>query len=328
MSYGITAYGHDSSISISSDIKSMVFMGKATRIAGTNLTYHLSDTPGNVYNTYRLQPAPTGHRDVRCSVSLQCNSSEPYLTAVFPNEVSIYTYYIDSPNIPIVFINSTNQYIFANVVGISNSGISGANGWTRWYFKICISYLNGLRDGALPSVNIYCFDKIHTNVTSGNGINIYDSSSTITFSSEYKPLKIKDVVKISGSSTPGSLDGIIYDVSYLTNPVQSAVSLSKAAFQNVDFGRYITSLSFGYTTCVSFNYFGNCVQCGTNYIHIKQMFINGGININSANNGLSFNLLSQDVLERKCSQGSPISGYVKNENFPIFIPVINGAEYD
>lgn len=326
MAFGLNAYGHNSSIAISSDIPSMVFVGKATRVTGTGLTYYAADEPGNYWDRGVLYPAAAGHRDIYCRVSSYCGTSF-MITLTMANDNGVFTYAIESLNKPMIFINSTHVDVYATVFGIANSGTIGPNGNTIWHIKVCVSYPVGWRESSLQYLSVYCFDKIPNQAGSGYGMAVYDASGKVTFSSAYKPLKVKDIVQLTATNNPANLEDLLITKSYLTNPVTPMFSINKPAFLNVEWGRYKRFSSYSYRACTLFNPYGQCVQCGTFYAVWNQTFVTGGINVNAANNDLVVNLIGQDIDGRN-SSGASQNYYTKYEAIPTYIPVISGADYD
>jgi len=315
MSFGITAYGHDNSVSLSSEVPAMVFMGKATRVTGTGLTFYGYDQ---------------GATSVTClSGSSACGPGQT-ITMRMADDNGVFTYSIESPNKPTVFINSTSTDIYGTVFGIASTGSYGVNGWPIWYIKICISYPLGTREAALPYINVYCFDKIPNESTTGNGIAVYDGSSKLTFSSQYKPLKVKDIVLLSSTDNPTELQDLKINKSYLSNPVTPMFQIVKPAFLNVEWGRYVDYNSIAHYGCTLTvcDPWCRCVRCGYRYNRYNQTFVTGGINVNSANNDLVINLIGQQPGTVECGTSSPVNYFTKNERLPIYIPVISGADYD
>jgi hypothetical protein len=317
MSFGLKTSGFDQSLSVSSEIATMVFMGKATRVTGTGLTYFGADQ---------------GATSLTCSGMGVCGGGSVTISLTPSNDNGVFTYSIASPNKPAVFINSTNVSIFGTVFGIANSGTTGANGWPLWYIKVCVSYPTGLRENALPSVSVYCFDRIPNVAPAGYGLALYNASGDLTFSSAYKPLKVKDILLISSSNTPASLGNIIYNKSYLTNPVTPALSITKPAFLNVEWGRYqVFTGGGGVNVCTQFTQIGfsiTCVQCGINYANWNQTFLTGGINVNATQTDIVVNLIGQIPGAITCGNSGIPNYYIKNEALPVYIPVINGGDYD
>jgi len=324
MAFGLTALGFNNAISISSDIASMVFVGKAVRVTGTGLTYFPGDEP---------------------TVTVRCNAAGGTLAvcggASFVNislkpsdDIGIFTFEIASPAKPAVFIASTDATVFGSVYGIAASGATGANGWPVWYVKVGVSYPLGLRTGALPFLSVYCFTKIPDTPPTGYGIAVFNELSVPTFSSAYKPLKVKDIVRLVSTNTPANLADLVITKSYLADPVTPTLQVAKPAFLNVDWGRYAvtTTRNLGLYTCIRFNLINGrqvCVECGFAYSRWVQTLITGGMNVNATRTDLIVSLVGFLPGQVTCQAGNANSvTYTKAEALPVFVPVIDGAEYD
>jgi hypothetical protein len=310
MSFGISALGKSSSIALSSEVPAFVFVGKATRITGTGLTFFPFDTGSSSFTCF----------------SGGCGGLS--ITLRSPDDTGVYTYSIASAGEPIVFISTTNFDVTATIIGLAPTGTTNGAGLPIWYLRVLISYPLGLRDGALPFIDVYCFDRIPNTPQSGNGIAVYDGGGVLTFSSSFNPLRVKDIVQFTSTTTPANLADIVINKTTLADPVQSVFDVPKPAFLNIDWGRYIVTTRVFYNTCVAqvCDPFCRCIQCGTVAASFQQTFVTGGVRLNTTRTDLVISLVSQSLDSFTCS-GAP-AGYVKRERLPISIPVINGADYD
>jgi len=324
MSFGLAAYGFNSTISISSDSASMVFVGKAARITGTGLTYF---------------PGDEATRVVRCNAAggtlAVCGGASFANISLKPSDnLGIFTYEISAPTKPAVFVSSTNVSVFGSIYGIASSGLTAPNGWPVWYIKVGVSYPLGLRTGALPFLSIYCFTRIPDTPPIGHGIAVFNGAGVPTFSSAYKPLRIKDIVRLVSTSSPASLSNLVITKSYLSTPVVPTLQVVKPAFLNVDWGRYNvkTIQNIGLYTCVRYSLINGqmiCVQCGYAHSSWEETFVTGGINVNSQRTDLIVSLVGQLPGTVQCSGGSGNSvTYTKSEALPAYVPVIDGSDYD
>jgi hypothetical protein len=310
MSFGLTALGKNNSISLSSEVPALVFVGKASRVTGTGLTFFPFDAGATSHSCF----------------SGGCGGLSITLRA--PNDNGVFTYSIASAGEPIVFISTTNFDVTATVIGLAATGQTNSAGLPIWYIKLCVSYPLGLRENALPFLDVYCFDRIPNTTQTGNGLTVFDSTGRLTFSSSFNPLRVKDIVQFTASTSPTNLADIIYTRSTLADPVQSVFAVPKPAFLNLDWGRYIVSSRLAYNTCTTqvCDPFCRCIRCGTVFAGWRQTFITGGLRLDNARENVVVSLVSQSLDSFSCS--SSATGYTKRERFPISIPVINGADYD
>jgi len=333
MAYGLLVTGHNNTVCLNSDVKSMVYMGKATRITGTNLTLFPADLTGNRVeyifwlNRTTNYPAAAGHRDITCTG--YCNSGNSVNT--LPNDNGCYTYSIESYSYPQVFVNTTNYNVTGIVLAIVDTGTTGPQGWPIWYIKLGVSYPVGWRDTALPYLSLYCFSPIPPTTSTNYGIATYDSAGNITFSNATKPLRIKDIISVNSISfsDPNNLTTISINHTRMANPVVSVYDMTKPSFLNIDFARYqwlrsfnLGNIAYGYN-----DYWGYCEDYAPTYGYLNQTFLIGGLRPNLTDTDIAFNLLGLDTTAYGCLR-NPASSLGKYEQLPSYVPVIDGADYD
>jgi hypothetical protein len=337
MAYGLETYGHNGSLSFNTDWPSLQYFGKATRVTGTGLTFFNNDSgslrkrtyiPGNTYNQL-TSIAGTGVRQIVAQG--WCGNATVNLT--IPNDNGVYTYSIACPESPQVFTYTSNQDISATILSVVNSGTTSA-GMIVWYIKIIVNYPVGMRDAALPYLTFYCFSKIKNEPATDYGINTFNSSGILTYSSSVKTLRVKDMVTIASTTltNPANLGSLLINDTTEANPVVPWNLMSKPTFLNIDWARYLWQQSF-YMGNIAYGYdttYGECENYGPMYCYFKQGFLVGGVRPNTSRTARLYGLSGIDVTEWGTTQTTDVGTSVQKieAQFPVYIPVIDGADYD
>ncbi len=338
--------GHDNNICFDSDYKSLVFVGKATRITGSGLTYYPKDAASWSYTQNLYQGGSsfsyvggTGVRSVTCTGC--AGNGLPFsrgATATLPDDNGYYTYSIACLTKPVIFeYSSSPDNITINILSVVNSGTS-SGGLTVWYIKVALSYPSGFRESALGHANLYCFSTIPNNPTSSYGMAMYTASGELSFNSTiYKPLRLMDLVTINSVSFPtGYLtnqNSLLMNLSTSPSPVTSVYSVAKPSFMNVDWGRLFTqtylyngNLNLGHSE------YDGCKDDAAISMRFNQAFICGGLYLNSARTQIFSTFMGLDIVGYGCDAGvlANYSQLITNTKIktPTYIPVINGADYD
>jgi len=337
MAYGLETYGFNGSLSFNTDWPSLQYFGKATRVTGAGLTFFNNDS-GNLRKTTNIPTgsynalssyAGTGVREIKAFG--WCGNGTVGLT--IPNDNGVYTYSIACPDYPQVFVYSSNQDISATILSIANSGTT-SGGMIVWYIKTIVSYPVGTRDAALPYLTFYCFSKIKDDPATGYGINTFDSSGRLTYSSSTKTLKVKDMVTITSTTlvTPANLGSLIINDTTSSTPVVAWNLMNKPSFLNIDWARYLWQQSF-YMGNLAYGYdttYGECENYGPMYCYFKQGFLIGGVRTNTGKTARIYGLSGIDVTEWGTTQTTDVGTSVQKieAQFPVYIPIIDGADYD
>jgi hypothetical protein len=337
MAYGLETYGHNGSLSFNTDWPSLQYFGKATRVTGTGLTFFNNDSgslrkrtyiPGGTYNQL-TSIAGTGVREIVAQG--WCGSGTVGFT--IPNDNGIYTYSIACPESPQVFVYTSNQDVAATILSIINSGTT-SNGMIVWYIKIIVCYPVGMRDTALPYLTFYCFSKIKNDISTEYGINTFDSSSRLTYSSSVKTLRVKDMVTITSTSlpTPSNLGSLIINDTTSASPVVAWNVMSKPSFLNIDWARYLWQQSF-YMGNIAYGWdstYGSCEDYGPMYGYIKQGYLVGGVRANTGRSARIYSLAGIDLVDWGTTQRTDVGTSVQKieAQFPVYLPIIDGADYD
>lgn len=358
--YGVKLKGRNTSIPVSSLSKSLIFRGKAVQSGGG---LYSANSPGTVATmnvqyftgaTWGPDYTGSGSNERRITYWYRGSASGDgqdlgstrgaYLTA----DSGFFNYYINCPTRPVVFYHTSN----ANTKACTKSIQEVSPG--TWLIVACISFPVGEGEGSfLPRITLYCFSEIvAADLTDTYGMRAFNASGQPTFSSEKKILRIKDYVKLTGSSTPAWIGDLIYTRSFAPNPEQSVFTIPKPAFQNVDFARYtirqfqsgFISLPFGSGWMDRLRFTSGGLTYQHRYwAYLDMQVVSSGVCRNNAGNELEFGLnvvegywttQYYDTIQTSASFPPPIPGDTPNvilakyEGFPVTIPIINAAEYD
>lgn len=264
------------------------------------------------------------------------NPEQSWVSATVTKNIGVFTYRIICYNLPTVFISTSTYNTKATVSSIVQNGTSG--GVPVWDIKVSVAFVVGTAEATfLSHLTFYCFSEIHSSdATEGYGIRCYDASGNITYSSDKKPLRIKDYVTITASSNPSNISDLIYSRTFCPNPEQSVFSLAKPAFMNVDFGRYTwwqyVTNDWNYYTWVGYAAYTHC------RLWFRNEILTAGVSVNASNTDLDFSLQVYDgkfeietySIDTSTTPAPPGTNYIasKTENFSITIPILNGADYD
>lgn len=337
MSFGLTTNGFNGSLSFSTEWPSLQYYGKATRVTGTGLTYFAADS-GSLHkfsnvrfgydNIVQSEPG-TGAR--RLSTGGWCGAGSVTLT--IPDTSGVFTYSIACPTYPQIFINSTDVNVSGVVISIADSGTTSGD-MPVWYIKILVGYPAGFRASALVYLSLYCFAKIKNQTPTGHGINTFLADGTLSYSSNIKTLLVKDVITINSTTlvNPADLASLLVNDTTSATPVVAWNDMTKPSFLNIDWGHYLWRTSFNLGT-IAYGYdetYGECEAYGPAYAYFEQGFIIGGVRLNSAKTARIYGLQGLDVVTwlntLRTNAGNLITK--KESVFPIYIPIIDGADYD
>jgi len=340
MTYGIKLLGHNNSLPVSSVSPALAFRGKATRITGAGMTYYPADSGydfyfrsnyfGNSYDTLTVAGTPGIYKFYAGIYnSAVAPRYDLKFTASIPREIIVVTYRIVCPSIPTVFCNTISHTTKASVLGISQNGTSG--GIPVWDIKTSISFPLGLVESTLISyITLYCFSEVvPADSTSSFGISAFSGTGQMTFTSDVKPLKIKDYVLFTSSTTPPSLQDTIYTRSFSPNPETPTLSIAKAGFMNSDFGRYDSRqyILQGWVSRSDGYWFYNAYMT-TKYATAGLAVTPGG-ELDIALNAIKYEMSVGEIATSgaQTPSASPVTTS-KLEAFPTYIPVIDCADYD
>ncbi len=327
--------GHDNNICFDSDYKSLVFVGKATRITGSGMTYYPRDAASWVYfrnvwtgSTSFSYTGGVGVRTVQCT---GCSNNTYGASATISDTQGYYTYSITCLTKPVIFTySSAGPAVQVSVLSIVNSGTT-SGGLPVWYIKVGLGYTAGLRESALPYVTIYCFSTIPNTATSNYGMAMYNSAGELSFdSNRYKALRIQDLITLNSVTFPsGQLSSFTMNLTTSSSPVNSLYSLAKPSFMNVDFGRYgVTTNLFLANLNRDQGYPQGCRNPAPISAHFNQPFLTGGMYLNGS--VITATLHGIDLIGYACAEDAGTNTSINNNltKTPTYIPVINGADYD
>lgn len=363
MTFGLKLSGLNNSLPISSFAKALIFRGKAARVTGPGMTFYPADAVGTdsfvngQYQSsgYTVSYAPGVAGRIR---HFSRNGFNGGLSTAFDGaairNIVVLTYEVVCPDLPTVFINSTNQDVTGSIQTISLFASAGAA--SVWRMRVNVGFPVGLSEVAIQAaLTLYCFSPIvAADLQDGYGLRTFTASGELAYSSELRPLRAKDYVTITGSSTPADLANLIYAREFCPTPEKSVFSMAKPAFMNVDFARYgwsetpyIPYWPYVYTfTNNIYIFWRYCVvyDFATTGVTVK----NGELSFNLSaidakiepfditvlppnkfwkNQADTSSLKSFEVWPPTSSRQAQYITY-KHEMFPCTIPIIDGADYD
>jgi len=337
MAFGLTSTGANNSLSFNTSWPSLQYYGKAYRVTGTGLTYFPIDSPNkqkasNIQlGTYNVESNYAGTGFKRVTVTGWCGGTT--LTLTIPNTSGVFTYAIATPDYPQIFINSTNESVTGVVISINNSGTI-SDGMPVWYVKMLVGYPDGWRESALPYLTLYCFAKVRNQSQPGQGLNVFLSDGSLSYTSNTKTMKVKDIITISSTTlpVPTDLGSLLINDTTSPTPVVAWNMMAKPSFLNVDWGHYLWRQSFN-TGNIAYGWdetYGECESYGPVYSNFEQGYIIGGVRLNTSKTARIYGLQGLDAVSYGSTfTSNPGNLITKKENpFPIYIPIIDGADYD
>lgn len=365
MTFGLKLFGANNSLPISSFAKTMVFRGKGFRLFGANSTFYPADTIGtdSFVNGQYQSPGYTVSYAPGAAGKLRHYARDGFsgnLTNWFDGvairNIVVMTYQLESQGLdqPTVFINSTNPDVTGSIQTISLSFTFG--GYSVWRARVNVGFPVGLSDAEIgSSLTLYCFSPItEFDIQSGYGLRTFTANGELAYSSELRPLRAKDYVTITGSSTPANLADLIYAREFCQNPEKSVFSMTKPAFMNVDFARYGWSDTpytpywpylFTYTNN-TYIYWRYCVvyDFATTGVTVKNGELSFNLSaINAKIEPFDITVLPPNRFWKNQADTSALKWFelwppassrsaqyitYKHEMFPCTIPIIDGADYD
>lgn len=339
MTYGIAFSGANGLLSVNSDWASLTFIGKAIW-TGVDSVF-AADLP-SLYWDRNFGPFGASYTSgasggvglrtfIARSESSFCGSLVGTLTT--PNDNGVFKYSIASPDYPHIFVSTTNPAVCPTVMGIRDTGTVNDDGWPIWHVFVSLSYPAGMRAGAVPYVDVYCFSQMFTTPVDEYGIKVFDSAGNITFNSGLNPLRIKNVITITGTtmSNPADLSTLDIEESILGGDLPLLTDLAKPAFMSTDIARYVVTKRINMGLLTRYAIIGNgnagCEPLAYPSIDFTQTFLMNGVRL-AADGTLLYSIVGMDA--RNCGVGTSSSStsIAKIESFPVRIPVIDGAEYD
>lgn len=342
MAYGIVSKGHNGFLGINSDWPSLVFVGKATW-TGTGSVFPADHQSYQwVRNFGPYQPGSsegpisgTGVKQfyVRAE-TLNCGSYTATLTT--PNDNGIFQYVVDAPNYPHIFCSTSRVDVTISVLGIRNTGQTGANGWPRWAITASIVYPTGMRATAVQYVTMYCFSNTYSTSESSVGVRAFNADSVLVFNSELNPIRIKNMLTITSTTlpNPSDLSSLLINDTPMDNPVAQLSEIVKPAFLNVDWARYVVSKVQALGKLFRLVYYPIagvyvCELLTTPAISYSQTFISAGVRLAADKTSRVYSLHGLDAANGSIIVSSTSSTSIsKLESLPVYIPIIDGAEYD
>jgi len=301
---------------LSAESASLVFVGKATWLSttiassrpGYGLQRHFYRQSGALKSEDSTISSPNGVYTLRVTDS--CGNSST-VTATMPDDVGYMEFSISCAEKPFVFIDGA-----ASIHAISSSG-------GIWVIRAYGKHT--------PLPTLYCFS---TPVTaSGNGMALYDSAGSLTYSTDYKPIVIKDFASVNSVSINAAQTGFDSDTTCNTDILDS---LSKPAFLAVDWLRtdFVSNQRSRridvYSSSLGCVYYFSCPYA---LMKITQRFAGAGFKYNTATKVVDINVAGYEnhsATINSCD-GTATSSMFQNLQkapLPLLIPIIDGAMYD
>jgi hypothetical protein len=346
---------------LSSDYKSLVFIGKAVRASTLYMSEQASKKTKYYYSsaglatTYPAASTPYGVFEV--NISAQCqnmllryNCGEGLfnvtvggitVTSSAQDSIAFVDYYVYAPSRPIVFIGSTST-VSGNVSSISDSGVvQPVTGFKKWIIKAMVGYQVGVR-ATIDNISLYCFSSC-PNVATGYGIATYGSDGTVNYSSDYMPLLLSEKIVIN-SVSGGYTDSPAHLCYVIPNPLSidytadaSLYTNPKPAFLAIDWLRATARHSYPYPYYTG--YINSVCRAGPYYtIQLLMWFVGLGFRVNgsgvTAAGGIAAFDSTQIIavgsqLPNKTTRSNGIVfDNIKTLSLPMTVPTINGSLYD
>lgn len=341
MAFGVVSKGYNGFLGLNSDWPSLVFIGKATWTGQDSVFPADHQSFRWTRNFGPFQPstsegpiAGTGQKQFYARAET-LNCGDILLTATTPNDNGIFQYEVFSPQYPHIFCNSTLFAVTASILGVRNTGILNSDGWPKWIITVTISYPSGLRTGAVQFVSLYCFSATYDTPSPGAGIRTFRADSSLAFNSDLNPLRVKNLLTITSSSLPDPSDlaSIIFNDSLLDNPPVPTTSLVKPAFLNVDWARYVVArvvpMGALFRRVVFINAPPVCSFLTNPAAAFTQIFLTTGVRFGADGVSRVYSLTGLDAISGSITVSTtPSTSISKLEALPVYIPIIDGADYD
>jgi hypothetical protein len=340
--------GYNNYSVVSSEGKSLVFVGKASRRTGTGDTAYIQD------NYKQLKGYLLGTQDAYCSINydgvnrsscysipsaaygayiLKCMSetsgcASATLTLDIPDDSGYWTYTISGcDTTPTVFINSSDIGYNASVLSIRRVGTT-----STYEIRVVVTFPIGGRSTAASKLTFYCFHSLSSvPASSGYGMELYNAAGELTFSATTKPAFIGDVLKLSAISGDTTAASVTW--SLLADAPNSVYGMSKPSALAVDWARPSTeNVSSGYTVYSWDSTWGKCDTKYTKKHSYTRTYVGMPPTFNPSTGAPLITIVGMDLTSYKCHlSNSTTSGANTTWNtipLPIYFPIIDGADYD
>lgn len=351
MSYGFAANGYNNYTVISSEGKSLVFCGKATRRNNSGDNYYPQDEyaqrkvyyihkGGNYEDYYSCQGNGVHHTqgctaytaygfyDLRCKGESGCRSVNRF--EKIDDNLGYWVYTISgSKSLPTVFINSSDNNYSASVLSITQIGTS-----ETYEIRVIVGFSEGGRGAAESKLTLYCFHKLDSIAASNSfGMELYNKQGELTYSANTHPAIIGDVLSIN--SITGNTDGVSISAGTLPYPPSSAYTMSKPAVMAVDWCRPREVLTERYYV-YNYDSSGQSTGCESTPIYRKlrvtSNYINQGVTFNPSTNTPIISIARTSVEDYQCnladSETASLNMAWNTIPLPVFMPIVDGALYD
>lgn len=336
MSFGLHWKNGDGNLSISSEEKSLEYIGAPT----LKSTFDPASVNGlyyeELYNgTNRTTDSGVAGVD-RVAVwswtwgAWQCtNPSGLYWENGYSDDVRVFEYLIYSRVKPLIFIYCASGYTGV-VIGIVATGDTDpVTGYPEWSIKIAGAAALGAGDYIVNNIDIYCFDQI-TDTENTYGIQVFDGSSNLMFMNTDHPLVVKDILEITNLTT-----ALVLTCDTLVNDIGDLDNLSKPAFLALDFAHFEGVVSSATYKRVAYYWYGgyppaeHCDDYRTYYPKFTYSGIFGGLKWNAVSQEIDAAGITLKTTDLDAVVGAPTTGITTiYESFPAYIPIIDGADYD
>ena len=343
MSFGLMASGYNTYTVVTSEGKSLVYAGKATQQTGSGDTYYVQDqySQDKRYEKDSYDSgcsAQANGSDNPCSYSAYTHYGRFKIhvrgenscgygswTFTLPDETSYLTYQINSlDSIPTIFLHSSDENYAGAIISIYQ--IPSTSNYT---LRVLASFPSGQRSAVASKLSLYCFHTKNTSVSSGFGMELYDSSGDVAYNTNQHPAAVGDILSVTALG--GTYATPTETSSFLANPPEAASAMTKPAFLSMDWARpIVTYIGPNVTVQGHHGYYG----CRDNYSYKSRMiqpFVGSGFNIKS-NGEAMIRYVAGTISEFEGGLSTGLTqGYTvawNNMPLPISVPIIDGADYD
>jgi len=332
MTYGITIQGYNEYSCLTSHGKNLVYMGKATRMTGTGTETYPRDFQGQSKLYYTTNHASTDNTSTTGQRKLTCRSetgSCSYSTydIRLTDDFAYWKYELNATSNPTLFIYTSHDDVQCGILGIKDVGAGTPSGYRKYEILVSVAYPDGWRTTADSYIEIYGFSEMPDYTPTGHGLAIYDENGDLAYHGDKKPAMVKDILSITAIS--GDWDNVVVTTAFLANPPTAVTAMGKPAFMWKDWATPERDQYNQYTVEGWDSYHGECDGHYTYTAHYSMRYVSSGFGL-AADDTLIINIQGTDYDIWTCGNASGLTDTVdwNHAEFPLYVPVIDGADYD
>jgi len=338
MAYGVEIKNDSGNWLVQDKAPVYVFVGKATYVSLVKFTdepssgYEKENTVNCDYTTSTYSVSGTNSYQARIAAWVtSCESHPNGGTTSFSvkDVIGIAEFYIYSPSRPVVFLEE------GCVTSIYDTGIV-SGGKTKFKIHVLVNYPENDSSG-ISSMELYCFSPLMDTATSGFGMACFDSSGRKTFDSNEKLMNVVDSMTITALGAAGQTSESGINFTYTGGTM---VGVTKPKFLSTDWFRL--NIQYRAAWFHTLRYYGgwSCSSRKTKhqaYLDVKGVPSGFSWNGSSVDMNVGFShkvgigfiswcpwqdaygATLDDIFEVLAQTTTPL---------PLFVPIIDGAEYD